>query len=40
MEAGVFKPTTVGSPQGGVISPWLANIVLNHLDRQIREVEK
>jgi len=32
MEQGVFKPTTVGTPQGGVISPLLANIVLNHLD--------
>ena len=32
MEDGVFKPTTVGTPQGGVISPLLANIVLNKLD--------
>lgn len=32
MEDGVFKPTTVGTPQGGVISPLLANIVLNRLD--------
>jgi len=32
MENGVFKPTTVGTPQGGVISPLLANIVLNQLD--------
>jgi group II intron reverse transcriptase/maturase len=32
MENGVFKPTTVGTPQGGVISPLLANLVLNHLD--------
>jgi group II intron reverse transcriptase/maturase len=32
---GVFKPTTVGTPQGGVISPLLANIVLNHLDWQL-----
>jgi len=32
MEDGVFKPTNVGTPQGGVISPLLANIVLNHLD--------
>jgi retron-type reverse transcriptase len=29
MEEGVFKPTMVGTPQGGVISPLLANIVLN-----------
>lgn len=35
MEEGLFKPTTVGTPQGGVISPLLANIVLNHLDWQL-----
>lgn len=35
MEKGVFKPTTVGTPQGGVISPLLANIVLNYLDGQL-----
>jgi RNA-directed DNA polymerase len=32
MEDGVFMPTHIGTPQGGVISPLLANIVLNHLD--------
>jgi RNA-directed DNA polymerase len=37
MENGVFKPTTVGTPQGGVISPLLANIVLHHLDEQLQE---
>jgi group II intron reverse transcriptase/maturase len=35
IENGVFKPTTIGTPQGGVISPLLANIVLNHLDWQL-----
>ena len=35
MENGVFKPTTVGTPQGGVASPLLANIVLNYLDWQL-----
>jgi RNA-directed DNA polymerase len=35
MEDGVFKPTMVGTPQGGVISPLLANIVLNQLDWQL-----
>lgn len=35
IEDGVFKPTTVGTPQGGVVSPLLANIVLNHLDWQL-----
>ena len=37
MEEGVFKPTTVGTPQGGVISPLLANIVLNFLDWQLHK---
>ena len=37
MEDGAFKPTTIGTPQGGVISPLLANIVLNHLDWQLHE---
>ena len=37
MENGVFKPTTVGTPQGGVVSPLLANIVLNYLDWQLHQ---
>jgi len=37
MEDGVFKPTTIGTPQGGVISPLLANAVLNHLDGRLHE---
>ncbi len=32
MEDGVVRPTTVGTPQGGVLSPLLANIALNFLD--------
>ena len=32
VEDGTFTPTTKGTPQGGVISPLLANIVLNYLD--------
>ena len=36
-ENGIFKPTTVGTPQGGVISPLLANIVLNRLDWRLHE---
>ncbi len=38
MEDGVFKPTTVGTPQGGVISPLLANAVLNRLDWHLHEL--
>jgi group II intron reverse transcriptase/maturase len=37
MEDGVFKPTTIGTPQGGVASPLLANIVLNHLDWRLND---
>ena len=37
IENGVFKPTTIGTPQGGVISPLLANIVLNYLDWQLQK---
>jgi group II intron reverse transcriptase/maturase len=37
MEAGAFRPSTVGTPQGGVISPLLANIALNHLDWHLHE---
>jgi group II intron reverse transcriptase/maturase len=37
MEDGVFKPTTIGTPQGGVVSPLLANVVLNHLDWQLHK---
>ena len=35
MENDVLKPTRKGTPQGGVISPLLANIVLNYLDWQL-----
>jgi RNA-directed DNA polymerase len=37
MEDGVFKPTTIGTPQGGVVSPLLANVTLNRLDWQLHD---
>lgn len=35
---GTVHETSKGTPQGGVISPLLANIYLNHLDRRLEEV--
>jgi RNA-directed DNA polymerase len=37
MVNGKFQPTLVGTPQGGVISPLLANIALNGLDWQLHD---
>jgi group II intron reverse transcriptase/maturase len=37
MEGGKFLPTRVGTPQGGVASPLLANIALNVLDWHLHE---
>jgi RNA-directed DNA polymerase len=37
MEDGVFQATRLGTPQGGVISPLLANITLNGLDWFLHE---
>jgi len=37
IEDGKFVPTKSGAPQGGVISPLISNIVLNHLDWTLDE---
>ena len=37
MEEGELRPTTKGTPQGGVISPLLANAVLDHLDWHLED---
>lgn len=34
-EAGVLRVPSEGTPQGGVISPWLANLVLDDLDKAL-----
>jgi RNA-directed DNA polymerase len=38
MEGGKIRPTRVGTPQGGVVSPLLANIALNVLDWHLHEL--
>jgi group II intron reverse transcriptase/maturase len=38
MEDGVLQTTTLGTPQGGVLSPLLANIALNFLDWRLEEL--
>jgi RNA-directed DNA polymerase len=38
MEGGKFLPTRVGTPQGGVVSPLLANIALNVLDWHLHKL--
>ncbi len=35
MENGIIKATTVGTPQGGNLSPLLSNIMLNELDKEL-----
>jgi len=37
MEDGALNPTTLGSPQGGVISPLLANVYLDAFDQYMMQ---
>lgn len=40
MEGGRLFPTSAGTPQGGIISPTLANMTLDGLERRLRQVFK
>lgn len=37
MERKLFKETTIGTPQGGIVSPLLANVYLHELDRHMEQ---
>ena len=37
MEDGAYNETTIGSPQGGVISPLIMNIYMNRFDKKMME---
>ncbi|MEK6571332.1 MAG: group II intron reverse transcriptase/maturase, partial [Bacteroidota bacterium] len=37
MEDGLVKPTEEGTPQGGPLSPFLSNVVLDELDKELEE---
>jgi len=38
MNEGIFEASTEGTPQGGNLSPLLANAYLNHFDRRMGEL--
>ena len=38
IDAGIFQHTNVGTPQGGVISPLLANIALHGLEETVMKL--
>lgn len=40
VENGMFSPTTAGTPQGGIISPTLANMVLDGLEDIMRKYKR
>ena len=40
MERGVFHPSKVGTPQGGIISPTAANVALDGLESRLRRFSR
>ena len=40
MERGVFHPSEVGTPQGGIISPTAANVALDGLESRLRRFSR
>jgi RNA-directed DNA polymerase len=37
MEDGLVQPTDEGTPQGGPLSPWLSNVMLHELDKELEK---
>jgi group II intron reverse transcriptase/maturase len=40
VEDWIYNPTHSGTPQGGILSPILANIYLNELDKKVADIKK
>lgn len=40
MENGLVSPVEEGTPQGGPLSPWLSNLVLDELDQELERRQR